>query len=356
MKKFLVAGIGVLFILSILLFTSYSNNLVSAGNEITEFEYEYYYNEDNNIGDAEVKKNQNPVIKTEDGKKDNRKDEKQNDVKYGSQEITQESVNDNGKEKKQDDEQDSKQGGIKENDKDKEQEKGRDDNKKIAKSDNKKNKKKDNSIGLDIEPDSISVFVNKEYALPESYIPENLVVPNIKFYGGGNNDKNKLRQEAAEALEKMFCEALDDDIVLYGVSGYRSYARQKEIYDKNVRMRGSQATNKVSAAPGHSEHQTGLAMDISSKSIGGALTERFGETPEGKWVAENSYQYGFIIRYPKNGEQITGYSYEPWHLRYVGTEISEYIHNENITLEEYYGYTLDEYYLDNIISDSGTNE
>ncbi len=258
MKKILVAGIGVLFILCILIFTSYSNNPVIAGNEITEFEYEYYYNNDNNKGDAEMKTNQNPVKKHEDIKKDNRK------------------------KNIQDDEKDSKHDGKK--DKNAEQKNGSDDDKKVTGSNGKNDSKRDNSIGLDIEPDSISVFVNKEYALPESYVPENLVIPDIKFYGGVNNDKNKLRQEAAEAIEKMFCEALDDDIVLYGVSGYRSYARQKEIYDKNVRMRGIQATNKVSAAPGHSEHQTGLAMDISSKSLGGALTEKFGDTPEGKWV------------------------------------------------------------------------
>lgn len=348
MKKFLAAGIGVLFILCILLFTSDSNNKVRAGNEITEFEYEYYYN-DNITGDADMKTNKNPAIKTEDKKQykktDNRKTDSQN------------TKDDSSKKDKQENKQDSKQEGKQENKQDSRQE-DKQNNKqdKNNKEENKNDDKQNNGLGLDTEPDSISVFVNKEYALPESYIPDTLVVPDIKFYGGGNNEKNKLRQEAAEALEKMFSEAQDDNIILYGVSGYRSYARQKEIYDKNVRMRGSQATNKVSAAPGHSEHQTGLAMDISSKSLGGRLTEQFGNTTEGKWVAENCYQYGFIIRYPENMEQITGYSYEPWHLRYVGTEISEYIHSENITLEEYYGYTLDEYYLDNIISDSGTNE
>lgn len=344
MKKFLAAGIGVLFILCILLFTSDSNNKVRAGNEITEFEYEYYYN-DNITGDADMRANKNPAIKTQDKnqyKKTNSQDTKEDSSRNDKQENKQNNKQNN----KQEDEQDNKQNSKQED---------KQDNKQNNKKENN-NDKQNNELGLDTEPDSISVFVNKEYALPESYIPDNLVVPDIKFYGSGTNEKNKLRQEAAEALEKMFSEAQDDNIILYGVSGYRSYARQKEIYDKNVRMRGSQATNKVSAAPGHSEHQTGLAMDISSKALGGRLTEQFGNTTEGRWVAENCYQYGFIIRYPENMEQITGYSYEPWHLRYVGTEISEYIHSENITLEEYYGYTLDEYYLDNIISDSGTNE
>lgn len=347
MKKFLITGIGVLFILCILFFTTYSNNRVSAGNEITEFEYEYYYNDNNNTGDVDMKGKQSLVSDSGDVRQKGRQDR----VKDDSKESKQSRVRDDDKEikrsKAKDDGEEIKQGKAKDDGGEIKQGKTKDDN---------EENRHDNAISLDIEPDSISVFVNKEYALPESYIPENLVIPNIRFYGGGDNEKNKLRQEAAESLEKMFDEAMDDNIVLYGVSGYRSYARQKEIYDKNVRMRGSRATNKVSAAPGHSEHQTGLAMDISSKSLGGALTESFGDTPEGQWVAENCYQYGFIIRYPENTEQITGYSYEPWHLRYVGNEIAEYIHKENITLEEYYGYTLDEYYLDNIISDSGVND
>lgn len=219
------------------------------------------------------------------------------------------------------------------------------------------NKKIEYSSNIpDTEPESISVFINKEYALPESYIPDNLVVADVTFFGGASDDKNKMRKEAADALEKMFSDAKDDNIFLYGVSAYRSYQRQKEIYEKNVRSRGANATDQVSAAPGHSEHQSGLAIDITTKTLGCNLCEYFGETAEGKWVAKNCYQYGFIIRYPKDAEQITGYSYEPWHIRYVGTEIAEYIHKENITLEEYYGYTLSDYYLENIISDASTSD
>ena len=92
---------------------------------------------------------------------------------------------------------------------------------------------------------------------------------------------------------------------------------------------------------GTSEHQTGLAIDISCPTMNGILTDKFGETKEGKWVAENSYKYGFIVRYPKNKSNITGYGYEPWHIRYVGTELAKYLFDNNITLDEYYDYKLD---------------
>lgn len=282
MKKLVFSGVGILLISGILVFSSRLDNRVSAESEITEFEYEYYYN-DNSLEDAYMNTTNN--LNTSDN------DKHSNDyLKY-------------------------------------------------------------NSISLDTEPDSISVFVNKEYTLPESYVPENLVTPDVNFFGTNTGGKNMLREEAATALEKMFDDASDEGISLYGVSGYRSYARQKEIYEKNVRLRGSKSTNKVSASPGHSEHQTGLAIDISSKSLGENLTGEFADTPEGKWVAKNCYRYGFIVRYPKGAEKITGYSYEPWHIRYVGTELSEYIYNEDITLEEYFGYSLDDYYLDSIVSD-----
>lgn len=282
MKKLVFSGVGILLISGILVFSSRLDNRVSAESEITEFEYEYYYN-DNSLEDAYMNTTNN--LNTSDN------DKHSNDyLKY-------------------------------------------------------------NSISLDTEPDSISVFVNKEYTLPESYVPENLVIPDVNFFGTNTGGKNMLREEAATALEKMFDDASDEGISLYGVSGYRSYARQKEIYEKNVRLRGSKSTNKVSASPGHSEHQTGLAIDISSKSLGENLTDEFADTPEGKWVAKNCYRYGFIVRYPKGAEKITGYSYEPWHIRYVGTELSEYIYNEDITLEEYFGYSLDDYYLDSIVSD-----
>lgn len=205
---------------------------------------------------------------------------------------------------------------------------------------------------INTSPDSIMVFVNKEYSLPEDYVPDNLVMPDIKFYSYDVPDKRYMRKEASEALEKMFNDALKDGITLYGVSGYRSYSRQKEIYNNNVLARGKDETNKVSASPGHSEHQTGLAIDISSSALNGTLSEEFGKSEEGLWVAGHCAKYGFIIRYPKNKENITGYSYEPWHIRYVGKKNAKYIMRNKITLEEYYGYIPSKGSKDEIISDA----
>lgn len=205
--------------------------------------------------------------------------------------------------------------------------------------------------GIDTDPDSIMVFVNKEYPLPKDYVPKNLMMPDIRFYSYDVPDKRYMRKEAAKAVEKMFNAALEDGVTLFGVSGYRSYTRQKEIYDNNVVARGKAITSRISAPPGHSEHQTGLAIDLSSYALRGQLSEEFGQSAEGRWVAENCAKYGFIIRYPKNKENITGYSYEPWHIRYVGKKNAKYIMKNSLTLEEYYGYTPSEDAAGDIISD-----
>ena len=114
------------------------------------------------------------------------------------------------------------------------------------------------------------------------------------------------------------------------VSGYRSYETQEKLYNKYVKKDGEKKANTYSAKPGESEHQTGLAFDI------GSVDRSFANTIEAKWLAENAYLYGFIIRYPKDKEEITGYNYEPWHLRYVGQELAKYLKKNNLTLEEYY--------------------
>jgi LAS superfamily LD-carboxypeptidase LdcB len=145
-----------------------------------------------------------------------------------------------------------------------------------------------------------------------------------------------MRYNAAKALEKLFSAASDAGYKLYGVSGYRSYATQKAIFDKRAAERGEEVANKTSARPGQSEHQTGLAMDISSKAVDYRLVTSFGDTAEGKWVKKNAHRFGFIIRYPKGKETITGYSYEPWHLRYVGITAAKYIYEHGLTLEEYF--------------------
>lgn len=183
----------------------------------------------------------------------------------------------------------------------------------------------------------VMVVVNKRRELPADYVPPDLVAPDIPFSFSGDDPKKLMRAEAAKALEQLFAAAAAEQIELAGVSGYRSYARQQEIFNWNAQQQGLEEANKTSAIPGQSEHQTGLAMDVSSPSVGYALVEEFGETKEGKWLAEHAPRYGFIIRYPKGKEAITGYSYEPWHLRYVGVKAAQEISEAGLTLEEYLG-------------------
>ncbi len=186
-------------------------------------------------------------------------------------------------------------------------------------------------------PLNVLALVNKMFALPESYNPTDLVKPNVSFsFGDQTIEKSLMRQEAAVALEKMFAEAKVSGIELYAVSGYRSYERQRIIFDAEVKKSGEEQAAQVVAVPGNSEHQSGLAMDISAKSANLSLTESFGETNEGKWLAANAHKYGFILRYPKGKETITGYQYEPWHFRYVGVDAAQTIFEKNITLEEYF--------------------
>lgn len=193
------------------------------------------------------------------------------------------------------------------------------------------------TVPVDTIPGSITVLVNRNYLLPSHYIPSDLKEPNVRFSFYYKSDKRKLRKEAARALEKMFQAAEKKKVILYGVSGYRSYARQKQIYDRNVSLYGKKSTDTVSAMPGSSEHQTGLTIDISARSVSYLLDKNFGKTKEGKWVAKNAHKYGYIVRYPEGKSKITGYHYEPWHIRYVGKELATYLYKHKLTLEEYYG-------------------
>lgn len=194
------------------------------------------------------------------------------------------------------------------------------------------------NVEIDRTPDSYTVLVNKEYGLPEDYVPDDLVVPNISYPFSYYDEKKLLREVPAAALEELVVAAKEDNVILNGISGYRSYARQKAIYQNNIKTKGLAHTEQYSAKPGYSEHQSGLSIDVSARSNNNALTARFGSTKEGIWLAKNCYKYGFIIRYPKGKEAITGYSYEPWHIRYVGVELATYLTKNNLTLEEYYGY------------------
>jgi zinc D-Ala-D-Ala carboxypeptidase len=186
-------------------------------------------------------------------------------------------------------------------------------------------------------PENIVALVNKEYSLTENYIPSDLVRPNVPFsFGEEKIEKSLMREEAARALEALFLGAKVNGIELFAVSGYRSYERQAIILENEISKVGEAKAIEAVAFPGQSEHQTGLAMDISSKSVNLELTQEYENVVEGNWLANNAHLYGFILRYPKGKEGITGYKFEPWHFRYVGQDVAKVIYEKNLTLEEYF--------------------
>ncbi len=184
--------------------------------------------------------------------------------------------------------------------------------------------------------DSILILVNKNRNLQSDYIPSDLTIPDVKFSFTENSPRKQLRKEASDALEGLFQAAENENIHLLATSGYRSYEKQQSIFERKVDSVGKIEAAKYVALPGQSEHQTGLAMDVTSESANWGLSNNFGETNEGKWLKDNCYKYGFILRYPEGKEDITGYNYEPWHIRYVGKKVSTYIYTNNITLEEFF--------------------
>ena len=160
-----------------------------------------------------------------------------------------------------------------------------------------------------------TLIANKTYSLPASYAPGDLTA------------------ECTAAFKTMQAAAAKSGIDLYIVSGYRSYATQQSVYNRYVSRDGRAEADTYSARPGHSEHQSGLAMDLNS------LYASFAYTAEGKWLAANAYKYGFIIRYPKSKQSVTGYIYEPWHVRYLGKELAADVYKSGLCLEEYFGIT-----------------
>ncbi|UJS27382.1 M15 family metallopeptidase [Macrococcoides canis] len=160
------------------------------------------------------------------------------------------------------------------------------------------------------------LIVNKKIGLPADFNP-------------GENRYARMK------LNQMIKDAKKDKQSLVVRSGYRSYQMQDKLY-KAYKAQDANA-DAYSARPGHSEHQTGLAFDIGSVESARDFTISFGDTTEGEWLAQNAHKYGFIIRYPEGKTHITGYQYEPWHVRYVGTKIAQEIFNKKITLEEYLG-------------------
>lgn len=190
---------------------------------------------------------------------------------------------------------------------------------------------------VDTKPDSYTVLVNKQYSLPKGYVPTDLVSdPTIPFTFTGEAERRMMRKEMAQALGRMFAAAKEDGILLAGVSAYRSHATQEALFNGYVQRDGLEKAKTYSAVPGTSEHETGLAVDVSGADGRCQAEDCFGGTKESNWIADHAAEYGFIIRYPLGKEAITGYQYEPWHLRYVGVKVAQEIAEKGITLEEYY--------------------
>lgn len=176
------------------------------------------------------------------------------------------------------------------------------------------------------------MIANKTYPLPKEYVPTNT----HKSVGSSHNCQECLIKEAYDAYAKMKSDASANGLTLWIASGYRSYTYQNGLYQSYAKRNGKKSADTYSARPGHSEHQTGYAFDLNT------VSSSFADTKEGKWVNENCSKYGFILRYPKGKENKTGYIYEPWHLRYVGTELSAKLYNSDgtwTTMEEYFGIT-----------------
>lgn len=192
----------------------------------------------------------------------------------------------------------------------------------------------DKTFYQDISPTDLQkenlLIVNKFYYLDKDYVPDNLVTIS-SVYGRG-----EIQEDAYNAFIKMYNDAAKKGLYPYISSPYRSYDRQNTLYTNYVSADGVKNADTYSARPGFSEHQTGLAMDLgtaSNNNIGD-----FEKSKEFEWVKNNAHKYGFILRYPKGKEYITGYMYEPWHYRYVGVEVANYIYEHDITYEEYYEY------------------
>lgn len=177
------------------------------------------------------------------------------------------------------------------------------------------------------------ILVNKYYYLTADYVPDNLETISELF----SNGNKQLVKEARISFEEMANVAYEEGFNLRIISAYRSYEYQQNLYNNYVKSDGKKKADTYSARPGFSEHQTGLSFDIDNKETD---YNNFEQTDEFKWMQKNAYKFGFILRYPKNKEDITGYQYEAWHYRYVGKDISKYIHKHNITLEEYYAKKL----------------
>lgn len=177
------------------------------------------------------------------------------------------------------------------------------------------------------EASKLDVIVNKYYKLDKDYEPEDLTVINSKFASG----TQKLRKEAAGKFEEMASDMLKENLKIYAGSTYRSYSYQEGLYNRYVKKDGFKEAETYSARAGYSEHQLGLAVDI----VNGKWNYLSECDKEYTWLVNNSYKYGFILRYPHESEYITGYVFEDWHFRYLGIDLATKVHESKLTYDEY---------------------
>ena len=189
---------------------------------------------------------------------------------------------------------------------------------------------KNHNINIEKVNDYKYILVNKQNKLNSDFVPVNLV--EVTKCSLGNF---YLEEETAKAYVEMCLDSINEGLNISITSAYRSYDEQKELYNNYLKLYGKSYVDKYVAVPGHSEHQTGLAIDLESLEC-----DIFKNSKEYLWIKENSNNYGFIIRYQKGKEKITGYGAEEWHIRYVGKKAAEYIYENNITFEEYYNLYL----------------
>jgi D-alanyl-D-alanine carboxypeptidase len=192
----------------------------------------------------------------------------------------------------------------------------------------------ENDIDSDTSKGSL-LIVNKYYKLNDNFEPENLTTIRSQYA----YDNNEITEEANDAYVSMWNACKDAGYQLIVNSSYRNYEDQEDVYNSIKASKGQVQADKVAARPGHSEHQTGLAIDVFE--INNQLTGTFQDSEAYTWLKENAYLYGYIERYPEDKEYITGYSFESWHWRYVGTEAAKIIHDEDITYDEYYAYYIE---------------
>lgn len=195
-----------------------------------------------------------------------------------------------------------------------------------------------NDLSADTSKEGL-VLVNKFYKLNNDYIPGNLVKMNLQYAFTGK----QLVQVAYNAFVNMAKAAKIEDITILGNTAYRSYDTQLSIYNNTVLKHDRDYADNYVARAGYSEHQTGLAIDIATYNTetSSYTNSNFETTPAFTWLSEHAYEYGYILRYPNGKEYITGYNYEPWHYRYVGIEAATFIHDNDLTFDEYYLYYVD---------------